>query len=62
MPYLAIASCLLLLAQQSLDTWLYAGAIALVGGLFYVVNFLLRRRFDQPLTPAGQERIAPGQD
>jgi basic amino acid/polyamine antiporter, APA family len=46
-PYLAIAACLLILSQQSLGTWLYAGAVALVGAALYVVNVSVRRRFDQ---------------
>jgi basic amino acid/polyamine antiporter, APA family len=47
MPYLAIVACLVLLAQQSLDTWLYAGAIALIGAVFYGLNLLARRYFTQ---------------
>ncbi|WP_296261320.1 MULTISPECIES: APC family permease [unclassified Pseudomonas] len=37
-PVLAIASCLLLLTQQSLDTWLRAGAMLVVGVLMYTLT------------------------
>lgn len=37
-PILAIASCVLLLTQQSLDTWLRAGALVLVGVILYAVT------------------------
>ncbi len=40
-PVLAIASCLLLLTQQSASHWLLAGALLAVGALLYVVT---RRR------------------
>ncbi|MDO7895940.1 APC family permease [Pseudomonas citrulli] len=34
-PVMAIASCLVLLSQQSLDTWLRGGVLVGVGGLLY---------------------------
>lgn len=37
-PVLAIASCLLLLTQQSLETWLRAGVMLLVGVLMYALT------------------------
>ncbi len=46
-PYLAIVACLIILWQQSLGTWLYAGAIALIGVGLYVVNVAARKRFNQ---------------
>jgi APA family basic amino acid/polyamine antiporter len=42
-PVLAIVSCLLLLSQQSLDTWLRGGALLLLGMLLYGCNRLAAR-------------------
>ncbi|MBP1124001.1 MULTISPECIES: APC family permease [Pseudomonas] len=42
-PVLAIVSCLLLLSQQSLDTWLRGGALLLLGMLLYGCNRLATR-------------------
>lgn len=40
-PVLAIVSCLVLLSQQGLETWLRAGALILLGMLLYGCNRLL---------------------
>ena len=39
-PVLAIVSCLLLLSQQGLDTWLRGGALMLLGSALYACNRL----------------------
>lgn len=36
-PVLGIASCLLLLSQQSLDTWLRAGILIVMGAVFHAI-------------------------
>jgi hypothetical protein len=36
-PVLGIASCLLLLSQQSLDTWLRAGILIVIGAVFHAI-------------------------
>jgi APA family basic amino acid/polyamine antiporter len=48
-PVLAVASCLLLLSQQSFDTWLRAGAMVLVGVVLYAVT---RAGGMRPVDPA----------
>ena len=42
-PVLAVVSCLILLSQQGLDTWLRAGALVLVGVLLYGCTRLATR-------------------
>ncbi|XUK68194.1 Amino acid permease [Pseudomonas yamanorum] len=39
-PVLAVVSCLILLSQQGLDTWLRGGALLLLGMLLYGCNRL----------------------
>ncbi|SEI47626.1 APC family permease [Pseudomonas sp. NFR16] len=51
-PVLGIASCLLLLSQQSLDTWLRAGALLLVG---VVLHAITRAGGVRPVAPADIE-------
>jgi amino acid transporter len=51
-PVLGIASCLLLLSQQSLDTWLRAGALLLVG---VVLHAITRAGGVHPVAPADIE-------
>jgi amino acid transporter len=43
-PVLAIASCILLLVQQSADTWLRAGIMLAVGGVLYGLSSLARSK------------------
>jgi basic amino acid/polyamine antiporter, APA family len=45
-PYLAIVACIIILSQQNMGTWLYAGAIALVGAALYFVNGAAKRRLE----------------
>jgi len=49
-PILAIASCLVLLAQQTLANWIFAGQILLIGVVLYGVNYVARRRLDAAQT------------
>lgn len=42
-PWLGVASCVLLLSQQSGETWLRAGALLLLGLLLYLTMGLTRR-------------------
>ena len=51
-PVLGIASCLLLLSQQSLDTWLRAGALLLVGVVLHAIS---RAGGVRPVAPADIE-------
>ncbi|KTC64335.1 hypothetical protein AO262_07700 [Pseudomonas fluorescens ABAC62] len=37
-PVLAIISCLVLLSQQSLETWMRGGALIVVGGLLFLTT------------------------
>jgi amino acid transporter len=43
-PWLGVGSCVLLLTQQSGETWLRAGALLLLGLVLYVVMRVLRSR------------------
>lgn len=43
-PVLAVLSCLILLSQQGLDTWLRAGALVLVGVLLHACTRFVTRR------------------
>lgn len=52
MPVLGIASCLLLLSQQGLDTWLRAGALILIG---VVLHVSARAGGVRPVAPADIE-------
>jgi len=52
MPVLGIVSCLLLLSQQGLDTWLRAGALILVG---VVLHVCARAGGVRPVAPADIE-------
>ena len=53
-PWLGVASCVLLLSQQSGETWLRAGALLLLGLLLYVTMSLLGRH-RTGTTSAGEE-------
>jgi amino acid transporter len=45
MPYLGIIAAVILLSRQSGGTWLYAGAIALIGLAVYLLNLWAKRRY-----------------
>jgi APA family basic amino acid/polyamine antiporter len=49
-PYLAIASCVLLLTQQSAEIWLRAGILLALGLVLYGVQRLVRGRGRAPLS------------
>jgi APA family basic amino acid/polyamine antiporter len=44
LPYLAIASCLLLLTRQTAETWLRAAVLLAVGGVLYLLGRAATRR------------------
>jgi hypothetical protein len=43
-PVLGVASCVLLLTQQSATVWLFAGVLLVVGVVLYVVARIVTRR------------------
>ncbi|MBD8493293.1 APC family permease [Pseudomonas syringae] len=53
-PVLAIVSCLVLLSQQSLDTWLRGGGLMLLGAVLYACNWMVT-----PSDEAGREPGRP---
>lgn len=56
-PWLGVASCVLLLTQQSGETWLRAGALLLLGLLLYVTMRALRGRASR--TARSRPRATP---
>jgi amino acid transporter len=57
-PWLGVASCLLLLSQQSGETWLRAGALLLLGLLLYLTMQILGRHQKGTTTPSEESPAA----
>jgi amino acid transporter len=57
-PWLGVASCVLLLSQQSGETWLRAGALLLLGLLLYLTMQILGRHQQGTTTPSEESPAA----
>jgi len=51
-PVLGVASCVLLLTQQSAKAWLFAGVLLVVGAALYVLARAATRRVSRAESPA----------
>ena len=46
-PYLGVASCLVLLTQQSAEIWLRAAILIAVGVILYIISTVVMKRTGQ---------------